>query len=140
MQFSGVVEKELVANGCIGLPCDVDTEANTKEVGVLTFDEEADGVSVEIVNPPLEFAFAGKDVVVVTEAPQHTMLAIVEASVSFAVRFSLQRRRRSRVNPKHQTAIMLISACFETFDDLAKMLPSTFFHIKDAMQMVRHDL
>lgn len=77
LQFSGVVEQELVANGCIGLPCDVDAEADTKEVGVLTFDEEAERVSVEIVNPPLEFAFARKDVVVVTTRPEVAVGAVV---------------------------------------------------------------
>ena len=133
-------KKKLIANGCIGLSCDGQAEANTEEVGVFTFHGEAKGVVAEVVDPPLQFAIARKDVVVVAKTPQEPMLAVIEASVSFVLRSSLLRRRRSRLNTKNETPIVLIGACFKALDDMSQVLGHLLMHKQDAMQMVGHDL
>lgn len=119
LQFLWIVEEELIANGCIVLPCNTHTKANTEKVRVFTFDGKAKRVGAEIVEPPLEFVFARKDVVVVAKAPQHALLAVVKASVSLFPLFSLQRQRRSRLNTKNKAAIVLVGACLKTLDDMS---------------------
>ena len=119
LQFLWIVEEELIANGCIVLSCNTHTKANTEKVRVFTFDGKAKRVGAEIVEPPLEFVFARKDVVVVAKAPQHTLLAVVKASVSLFPLSSLLRRRRSRLNTKNKAAIVLVGACLKTLDDMS---------------------
>lgn len=133
-------KKKLIANGGIGLSCDGQAEANTEEVGVFTFHGEAKGIVAEVVDPPLQFAIARKDVVVVAKTPQEPMLAVIEASVSFVLRSSLLRCRRSRLNTKNETPILLIGTCLKAFDNLPQVLGHLLMHKQDAMQMVWHDL
>ena len=119
LQFLWIVEEKLVAYGSIGLSCNGKAEAYTEKVGVFTFDGKAKRVGAEIVEPPLEFVFARKDVVVVAKAPQHALLAVVKASVSLFPLSSLLRRRRSRLNTKNKAAIVLVGACLKTLDDMS---------------------
>ena len=119
LQFLWIVEEKLVAYSSIGLSCNGKAEADAEKVGVFTFDGKAKRVGAEIVEPPLEFVFARKDVVVVAKAPQHALLAVVKASVSLFPLFSLQRRRRSRLNTKNKAAIVLVGACLKTLDDMS---------------------
>lgn len=77
LQFLRIVEKELVAYGSIGLSCNGKAEADTEKVGVFTFDGKAKRVGAEIVEPPLEFVFARKDVVVVATRPEVAVGAVI---------------------------------------------------------------
>ena len=77
LQFLRIVEEELVAYGSIGLSCNGKAEADTEKVGVFTFDGKAKRVGAEIVEPPLEFVFARKDVVVVATRPEVAVGAVI---------------------------------------------------------------
>lgn len=77
LQFLWIVEEELIAYGSIGLSCNGKAEADTEKVGVFTFDGKAKRVGAEIVEPPLEFVFARKDVVVVATRPEVAVGAVI---------------------------------------------------------------
>lgn len=70
-------KKELVAYGSIGLSCNGKAEADAEKVGVFTLDGKAQRVGAEIVEPPLEFVFARKDVVVVATRPEVAVGAVI---------------------------------------------------------------
>ena len=77
LQFLRIVEEKLIAYGSIGLSCNGKAEADTEKVGVFTFDGKAKRVGAEIVEPPLEFVFARKDVVVVATRPEVAVGAVI---------------------------------------------------------------
>ena len=58
LQFLRILQKEPIANGCVGLTRNIDAEADTEEVGMLMFDCETEGILMQIGDPPLEFSFS----------------------------------------------------------------------------------